>query len=260
MQPSIHDPGQTRPDPARDSTCGSPQSGVHSAGPQGYGVTPQERRLGAVWPFVRNYLPAPPARVVDLGCGPLGGFIPMLRASGYEAIGVDPDAPHGADYHRIEFEHAELPRRVDAVVASTSLHHVTDADAVIDQISDTLAPGGTVVIVEWDWKTFDEPTAHWCFHRLVSTEPPGWLHRHRDEWAGSGRDWDAYLRAWAQQEGLHAGEQLLRSLDRRFERLLLARGPYFFPDLTDTSEADERAAIDAGRIRATRIDYVGKLH
>jgi hypothetical protein len=64
----------------------------------------------------------------------------------------------------------------------------------------------------------------------------------------------------AQQEGLHGGEQLLRSLDRRFERLLLARGPYFFPDLTDTSEADERAAIDAGGIRATRIDYVGKLH
>jgi hypothetical protein len=45
----------------------------------------------------------------------------MLRAREYEAVGVDPDAPHGADYHRIEFEHAELPRQVDAVVASTSL-------------------------------------------------------------------------------------------------------------------------------------------
>jgi len=183
----------------------------------------------------------------------------MLRASGYEAVGVDPDAPHGAGYHRIQFEHAELPRQDDAVVASTSLHHVTDADAVIDRISGTLAPGGTAVIVEWDWKTFDEPTARWCFQRLASTERPGWLHRHRDEWAGSGQEWDAYLRAWTQREGLYAGERLLRSLDRRFERLLMARGPYFFPDLAGTSEADERAAIDAGRIRATRIDYVGKL-
>ena len=126
---------------------------------------------------------------------------------------------------------------------------------MIDQISDTLAPGGTVVVVEWDWNAFDEPTARWCFERLAATDPPGWLHRQRDEWAGSGRDWDAYLRDWTQREGLHAVERLLRSLNRRFEPLLVTRGPYFFADLAGTSDADERAAIDAGRIRATRIDY-----
>jgi 2-polyprenyl-3-methyl-5-hydroxy-6-metoxy-1,4-benzoquinol methylase len=38
-------------------------------------------------------LPAPPARVLEIGCGPLGGFVPMLRASGYDATGVDPRAP-----------------------------------------------------------------------------------------------------------------------------------------------------------------------
>jgi SAM-dependent methyltransferase len=185
------------------------------------------------------------------------GLRPDAAPSGYEAVGVDPDAPYGADYHRVEFEQADLSRHVDAVVASTSLHHVADPEAVMDQISDTLAPGGTVVIVEWDWNAFDEPTARWCFQRLASTERPGWLHRHRDEWAGSGRDWDAYLREWAQREGLHDVEGVLRSLNRRFEGLLVARGPYFFPDLAGTSDADERAAIDAGRIRANRIDYVG---
>jgi hypothetical protein len=45
-------------------------------------------------------------------------------------------------------------------------------------------------------------------------------------------------------------------LDERLERRLLSYGPYFFADLADTSEADEQRAIDAGRIRATRIDYV----
>jgi len=34
-------------------------------------------------------------------------------------------------------------------------------------------------------------------------------------------------------------------------------GPYFFPDLACTTEADEQAAIDGGHIRPTRIDYVG---
>jgi hypothetical protein len=48
------------------------------------------------------------------------------------------------------------------------------------------------------------------------------------------------------------------TLDEAFDRIALARGLYFFPDLADTSDADEQAAIDAGRIRATRIDYAGR--
>ena len=51
----------------------------------------------------------------------------------------------------------------------------------------------------------------------------------------------------------------MRLLDERLERRHLARGPYFFPNLAGTSEADEQAAIDAGQIRAVRIDYAGSL-
>lgn len=60
-----------------------------------------------------------------------------------------------------------------------------------------------------------------------------------------------------QTEGLHAGTDILNGLDARFDRRTLRSGPYFFPDLADTSEADEQAAIDAGQIRANRIQYVG---
>jgi len=28
--------------------------------------------------------------MVEVGCGPLGGFVPMLRADGYDAVGIDP--------------------------------------------------------------------------------------------------------------------------------------------------------------------------
>ena len=47
----------------------------------------------------------------------------------------------------------------------------------------------------------------------------------------------------------------MRGLDARFHRRLYAEGPYFFPDLADTSEAEEQAAIDAGLIRAGGIRY-----
>jgi hypothetical protein len=91
-------------------------------------MTPGEHWLATLWPLVRAHLPAPPARVVDIGCGPHGGFVPFLHSNGYDAAGVDPKAPDIADYHRIEFEHLELPERVDALIASTSLHHSIGAE------------------------------------------------------------------------------------------------------------------------------------
>jgi SAM-dependent methyltransferase len=222
-------------------------------------MTPGERWLAATWPFVQSALPTSPGRVVDVGCGPLGGFVPMLRSNAYDAVGIDPEAPEQAHYQRIEFERAELPRQVDAVVASTSLHHIADPAQVIDRITSTLRSGGAIIVVEWAWEKFDEETAEWCFKRLGSDSEPGWLHRRRDEWLASGFGWPTYLREWAGREGLHRSDGLVGLLDERFERRLLSYGPYFFPDLAATTEAEERAAIDTGEIRASRIDYVGTL-
>ena len=214
-----------------------------------------ERWLAAIWPVVRGRLPPPPARVVELGCGPLGGFVARLRANGYDAVGVDPEAPAGDAFRQVEFEQAEQFRDLDAIVASTSLHHVADPADVIDRLAASLAPGGRAVVVEWDWKRFDERTAAWCFARLG--DEPGWLQRRRDEAAG--REWSDALREWVDRDGIHAADELLRLLDERFRREYLAFGPYFFADLADTSPEDESAAIEAGEIRATRVDYAGTL-
>jgi SAM-dependent methyltransferase len=199
--------------------------------------------------------------VLEIGCGPLGGFVPALRADRYTAVGVDPEAPDEPGYHRVAFEDYQPPAQVNAVVACTSLHHVADLDRVLDQVHDALAPTGVLVVVEWERERFDEPTARWCFARLTPTTDDaegGWLHRHRDRWTESGLPWDDYLRSWADGEGLHTGEQIAAGLDARFNRLFCAVGPYFFADLADTSEADEQDAIDSGTIRANGIRHVGQ--
>jgi hypothetical protein len=67
-------------------------------------MTSDKRWLASVWPFVLAQLPSVPATVVEIGCGPLGGFVPALLDDGYEAVGVDPEAPEAPAYHRIEFE------------------------------------------------------------------------------------------------------------------------------------------------------------
>lgn len=152
-------------------------------------MAPEERWLAAVWP-----------------------------AAGYEAIGIDPEAPPGSSYRQAEFEHSDLPSRVDAIVACTSLHHVADLAGVLDLVHAALLPGGTVVVVEWARERFGEATARWCFGRLPEPGPdPGWLHRLHAEWQESGRSWDTSLLSWAQAEGLHTGLDILNGLDARFD-------------------------------------------
>ena len=143
-------------------------------------------------------------------------------------------------------------------MACTSLHHVADLADALDTVRTLLAPRGRVVVVEWARERFDETTARWCFDRLPEPEAdhPGWLQERQAGWAASGLSWDACLRSWAEAEGLHTGRAILNALDARFSCQHISFGPYFFADLSDTSEADEQAAIDAGRIRANRINYV----
>jgi SAM-dependent methyltransferase len=218
-----------------------------------------ERWLAAQWPFVRSRLPAAPARVLEIGCGPLGGFVPALRRHGYQAVGVDPQAPDEPCYHRIGFEDYQPPRPVHAVVASASLHHVADLDQVLDRIRAALTPDGVLVVVEWAREHFDEDTARWCFARLApvhADEDAGWLYRHRARWTESGLPWPEYLQSWAADEGLHTGAAILAGLNARFKQRWYESGPYFFASLAGTTQADEQDAIDGGVIRANGIRYV----
>jgi tRNA-Thr(GGU) m(6)t(6)A37 methyltransferase TsaA len=219
-------------------------------------TTAKQRWLNALWPFVRAHLPPAPSHVMEIGCGPTGGFVPAMREHGYDAVGVDPAAPPGPGYHQTEFENHEPTRPVDAIVACTSLHHVSDLDQVLDRAAAALAPGGVLIVVEWAYDKFDEATARWNFDRLPNSGEHDWLHSHRELWLASGQPWHTYLDDWAQREGLHSGHAIVQALQARFHTRLLTLAPYFFPDLHPVSETDEQAAADSGEIRATGIRYV----
>lgn len=220
-------------------------------------MTPDERWLAATWPFVREHLPSPPGPILEIGCGTLGGFVPLLRAHGYAAVGIDPQAPPGPDYHQTVFEQYTPAEPVAGVIACTSLHHVTGLDDVLDRMAAAVTPGGVAVVVEWARERFDDATARWCFARLPAGGD-GWLDRHRDAWQESGRPWADYTRTWSQDDHLQTGQDIMRGLRARFGTCLVEEAPYFFCDLDGVTAADEQAAIDSGDIQANGIRYIGR--
>jgi SAM-dependent methyltransferase len=215
------------------------------------------RWLAATLPFVLASLPQAPGRVVEIGCGDLGGFVPDLRAAGYDAVGVDPEAPAGPSFHRVELERYDAPRPLDAIVACTSLHHVGDLHLAVDKAASDLVRGGVLVVVEWAHERFDEATARWCFDRLPD-DGDTYLHQQRDGWVQSGLPWSTYFRQWARHEHrLHTWGEIEPVLATRLTADHVEQRPYYFATL-GIDEEDEATAIRSGAIRPGAVRYVGR--
>ena len=54
--------------------------------------------------FLFDQLPPPPARVLEIGCGPSGGVTPSLVDAGYDTTAIDERAPEGERFRRITLQ------------------------------------------------------------------------------------------------------------------------------------------------------------
>jgi SAM-dependent methyltransferase len=218
----------------------------------------RQRWLASEWSFISTALPPAPARILEIGCGAAGGIVPAAFAAGYEAVGVDPDAPRGAEYRQVPFESYEPPSGIDAVVSVQALHHLADLDAAVERIDRMLTPDAVLVIVEWAWERIDEATARWLFARVPADANSGWAGERRDNWRASGLPWPEYRDRWAREQGLHDWPTVESALVKRFVTGLRDDVPSLFGDVADISQETERAAIAAGEISTTGIHWVGR--
>ena len=176
--------------------------------------------------FFRTRLPAPPAGILEVGCGE-GALAEQLAADGYRVTAIDPEAPEGPIFRRERVEEHE-GGPYEAVAAARSLHHVDDLATVVAKLA-RLAP--LLVLAEFAWERFDERTARWCEHDLAA-----WREEH---------------------EHLHRFSAIRAALEREFEERYFAWTPYLYDYPGGVDYAAEQAAIDAGAIRALGVRYVG---
>src|SRR5881628_2920943 len=105
--------------------------------------------------FALSQLPAPPSRILEVGCGREGGVAPALARAGYDVLAIDPDAPEGELYRQVTLEELDDPGPFDAIVAGRVLHHVQPLAQALDKLV-ALAP--QLIIDEFAWNHMDEPT------------------------------------------------------------------------------------------------------
>lgn len=132
---------------------------------------------------VMSLLPPPPARLLDLGCGP-GWTSVFLAKRGYEVVGLDicPDMIAIAEQARLrerldnlrfrEADYETLPFKgeFDGAVFYDSLHHAVDEEQALRAAHRALRPGGVLVTSEPGEGHQDSPAAVEAVTRYGVTE------------------------------------------------------------------------------------------
>jgi SAM-dependent methyltransferase len=204
--------------------------------------------------FVAAHLPPVTARVLDVGCGE-GALTRALIDLGYEAHGIDPRAPDGPAFDRVALEELRVERQYDVAVAVVSLHHVADLALAVERLAEALAPGGVLLVDEFDRERLDAPTTAWWWRQRQALAAvgagPELEHATADEHHAAVVDGLAEIFTWETVRG---------ALAKRFDERSIERVEYLYRYETHPAlQPLERAMIDRGAISPTGVRYVGRV-
>jgi SAM-dependent methyltransferase len=217
---------------------------------------------GRVGAFVRSWLPAVPARVLEIGCGD-GKLALALAEEGWQVSAVDPAAPDGEPFIRGAIEDLDPSEHgvFDAAVAVLSLHHLADVGVALDRVRSLLKPGAVFIVDEFSKEELeDEATAAYSFYQRLALLHGG----HSPVTPGAVYEEDSF-ESWRSRfirhlEHIHEGRKVLSALEARFEGREFASGPFLFRDGLDPSlEPLERRLIEGGGIRPVGIRWLGTV-
>lgn len=193
--------------------------------------------------YMRSALPAPPARVLEIGAGE-GELARALTEIGYTVTAIDPASTARevlpVPLHELDAE----PASFDAAVAVLSLHHVEPLEPSCARLAEVVRPGGRLVVDEYDMDRLDERAATW------------WVKQRRAMGAEVEHEPAEIVRML--REHLHGGTALRDALAGAFAFGEPVRGPFLYRwDLDPALRAPEEAEIARGTLPATGARFIG---
>jgi SAM-dependent methyltransferase len=196
----------------------------------------------AVEEFVRGSLPAPPARVLEVGAGE-GELAALLADAGYDVVAIDPAGDGGVRPVAL-LDLDEPDASFDAALAVVSLHHVEPFGPSCRRLADLVRRGGALVVDELDVGRFDEAAAVWLLERWRET--------------GRERDRDPAEMVAELRAHLHPLDVIRATLDEWFELGPVTPASYLYRwYLGEEFRAAEEELIAAGSLPELGARFAG---
>jgi 2-polyprenyl-3-methyl-5-hydroxy-6-metoxy-1,4-benzoquinol methylase len=231
-----------------------------------------------------------PSRVLEVGCG-RGELAAALAGAGHRVTAIDPALPddvmtaRNVRFERVAIEDFSDAEPYDAVAFTASLHHVEVLGPALDRAAAVLAPGGLLVVDDFDLYAPDDATAVWYFElqELLAvaglydparidgkaTQPPvaRWLAAHS---GNAIRGHGIVSGVIDKDHQLHGGSAMTTAIRDRFADVEVTGGPYLYryiaagirgpraPWIAETIRDAERRRIASGLMAAVGLQIVAR--
>ena len=224
-------------------------------------------------------------RVLEVGCGN-GQLAWRLAHLGLTVVGLDIALARQRPTHpKLRFEKSDFFKfkddPFDAVLFTSSLHHLHPLEGALRRARNLLAPAGVVVLEEFDLLAPDEETARWYYEAQGLLEQTGIIKNEHASHSHSGShpvlhrshraspDEGNPLARWQKEHlhlpPLHSGPAMLGGLRKIGELVEVTRGAYLFralcSKLGDASKGHNVGEwlmrAEERRIRVSSIKAVG---
>lgn len=216
--------------------------------------------------FLARYLPAAPARILEVGCG-RGEVAVALAGLGHQvdAIDLDRDAVTaaralGAPARQADF-FAAGGATFDFVLFTRSLHHLAPLDRALDHARQLVAPGGLIAVEDFAVEAMDAVTAAWFYDLCALLGVGGALPSGHGSPADPCARWVAEHEHGPGEEPLHTGAAMAGALAERFALRATEHCPYLYRTIIQRSD-DARLgaaflALEERRIASGHVRPIG---
>lgn len=204
-------------------------------------------------------------RVLEVGCG-TGALARRLGASGFEVTALDlapsdPRPARGVTVVESDFLAFDA-EPFDAIVFSSSLHHINPLERAIAHAARLLVPSGLLVVDDFDLDAPDADTLRWYYEVQELLAAAGLYPSERIDPPVGTHPGDDLVARWrgghTHEPPLHTGSQMRLAISEWFAIRELRMTDFLHRYIGKGLPQDERGASIAAHLAATERKKIGE--